>query len=314
MQGAARRAPRSLAVSFVLVQAADDSTANLDVAGLATRMGLPDEDARRAAQAALAETAGGLGRLEDLVGWLAAVQGRCPTAPFERIRAVVVSDPPATLPVLAELAGVGVRVVEPPTVAGDAEAGFRAGMSAVSDEVDAGADLIVLSGGTAIVPAVTVVTLLTGAEVATVIGHRPGGDDRDWMRTCAEVRDSARRGRPVTGETLTLLETVEAAEVATAAGALLEAVARRTPVLIDDLIPAAAALVAQRISYRTTRWIVAAHRTADPAQQAALDRLRLTPLFDYGLASGTDLGAMLAVPHLQAATTLLAPRTPELPR
>jgi nicotinate-nucleotide--dimethylbenzimidazole phosphoribosyltransferase len=289
----------------VSVQAADDSPASLDVSGLAARINLPDEDARRTAQAAITESAGALGRLTDVAGWLAAVQGRYPTAPFERIRVIVVGAPPSPLQALAEQAGVGIRAVDPPVAPDDAAAGFLAGMSGASDEVDAGADLLVLSGGSAVVPAAALVALLTSTEVAVVVGHQPGADDRDWMKACAQVRDAARRGRPVTGETLTLLATVGAAEVAVAAGALAEATARRTPVLIDDLVPAAAALVAQRISYRTTRWLAAAHRTADPAQQAALDRLRLTPLLDYGLASSTHLGAVLAVPHLQAAAMLL---------
>lgn len=287
------------------VQAADDSTASLDVPGLAARIDLPDEDARRAAQTALTDTARALGRLGEVTSWLAAVQGRYPTAPFERVRAIVVSDPLGPLAELAERAGVGIRTVEPPAEPDAAEAAFLAGMAAADNEVDSGADLIVISGGADIVPAATVVALLTSTDVASVVGHRPGGDDREWMSVCAQVRDTARRGRSVSGETLPLLATVGGAEVAVATGALVEATARRTPVLIDDLIPAAAALVAQRISYRTTRWLAAAHRTTDPAQQAALERLRLNPLLDYGLASGTNVGAMLAVPHLQAATTLL---------
>jgi nicotinate-nucleotide--dimethylbenzimidazole phosphoribosyltransferase len=52
----------------------------------------PSEEARQAAAerlAALATPAGALGRLGDLAVWLAAVQGTCPPAPVERVRAVV---------------------------------------------------------------------------------------------------------------------------------------------------------------------------------------------------------------------------------
>lgn len=287
----------------MIVQPADEIPAPLDLAAHVARVTLPDEDSRRAAQALVAERHGAFGRLGDLVVWLAGVQGQSPPAPFERALVAAIGTEPPEAP--STFAYAAVRAVPVTYAAEDAEAGFRAGMAVASQEIDSGADLIVLTGGTAVVPAATVAALLTSSDVASVVGHRPGKDDRDWMRTCADVRDSARRGRPLTGEPVKLLTAVAAAEVATAAGLLLEATARRTPVVLDDLVPAAAALVAQRVSYRTTRWLVAAHRTTDPAQVAALDRLRLTPLLDYGLASGTGLGALLAVPHIQAAAGLL---------
>lgn len=216
----------------------------------------------------------------------------------------VASEAPSAA--LTELAGVGVRQVDPPGDQADAVAGVRAGMAAADAEIDAGADLLVLTAGGDPVPAMALVALLAHAEVASVVGHRPGMDDRDWMRTCAAVRDTARRARPVTGDMLPLMATVEAAVTATAAGVLLGAVMRRTPVLLDDLVPCAAALVAQRVSFRAVRWLAAAHRTSDPAHAAALDRLRLTPLLDYALADGLGMGALLAVPHLQVAASLLA--------
>lgn len=284
------------------MQPADDAPGP-DLAALAARIELPDDRARRDALAAAEEKGGRYGRLGELAAWVAAVQGRCPTAPFSRVRLVSVAFDQSSE--LSELAGVSVRQVEPPAEPSDAAAGVRTGMDAADSEIDAGTDLLVLSARSDPVPPTALVALLANAEVAAVVGHRPGMDDRDWMRTCAAVRDTARRARPVTGDMVPLLATLEAGAVATAAGVLLAAAARRTPVLLDDLTPCAAALVAQRVSYRTVRWFAAAHRTSDPAHTAALDRLRLTPLLDYGLADGVGIGALLAVPHIQAAAALL---------
>src|SRR5690606_31122892 len=141
---------------------------------------------------------------------------------------------------LSELAGVSVREVEPPAQPSDAAAGVRTGVDVADSEIDAGTDLLVLSARSDPVPPIALVALLANAEVAAVVGHRPGMDDRDWMRTCAAVRDTARRARPVTGDMVPLLATLEAGAVATAAGVLLAAAARRTPVLLDDLTPCAA--------------------------------------------------------------------------
>jgi NaMN:DMB phosphoribosyltransferase len=273
------------------VQAANES---LDIAALAARISLPDESARRAAQAlALADTRAGLGRLGEVAAWLAAVQGRSPATPFQRVRVLTLN---------AQEAGEDAAALDVPA---EAEPAFRAGLAAADAEVDGGTDLLVLTGGEHLVPATALVALLAGKDVASVVGHRPGMDDRDWMRTCADVRDTARRGRTHTGDISELLATLPAPEVAVAAGVITGAAARRTPVLIDELVPAAAALVTQRISYRTSRWLAATQRTTDPAHTAALDRLRITPLLDYGMAGGTGLGARLAIPHLQVAAQLL---------
>jgi NaMN:DMB phosphoribosyltransferase len=272
------------------VQAANES---LDIPAIAARIPLPDESTRRAAQAVV-DASPGLGRLGEVAVWLAAVQGHSPAAPFERIRVI-------TLPAAESTPPDGVAL----DVLAEAEGAFMAGMAAADAEIDSGTDLLVVTGGTDLIPATAVVALLAGKDVASVVGHRPGMDDRDWMHMCAAVRDTTRRGRPHTGEIATLLTTLPAPEVAAAAGVIAGSAARRTPVLIDDLVPAAAALVAQRISFRTSRWLTATQRTTDPGHTAALERLRITPLLDYGMASGLGLGAELAVPHLQAAAQLL---------
>jgi len=77
-------------------------------------------------------------------------------------------------------------------------------------------------------------------------------------------------------------------------------------VVLDGVVSAAAALVAQRIAFRSSGWWVVAHRTGDPAQELALDRLSLEPLLDLGIQVGEGVGAMAAVPLLQAASALLA--------
>lgn len=291
-------------LSFGTVQPADDAS-DSDLSALAAHIELPDDEARREATATADERGGGYGRLGELAGWVAAVQGRSPATPFDRVRLVAVaSEPPAAA--LAELAGVRVRQVDAPDERAEAAAGFQAGMRVAEAEVDAGADLLLLTAGGDPVPAMALVALLAHAEVASVVGHRPGMDDRGWMRTCAAVRDTARPARPVTGDMLPLLVTLRATVAATAAGVLVGAATRRTPVVLDDLVPCAAALVAQRVTFRAVRWLVAAHRTSDPAHAAALDRLRLTPLLDYGLSDGMGVGALLAVPHVQAAATLLS--------
>ena len=86
------------------------------------------------------------------------------------------------------------------------------------------------------------------------------------------------------------------ADLAVATGVLLQAAARRTPVVLDGPATAAAALVAARLSFRAADWWLAGHLSPDPAHGLALARLSLEPVLDLGLRGDDGTGALLAVP------------------
>ena len=164
----------------------------------------------------------------------------------------------------------------------EAEAAFAVGMTVADEEVDAGADLLIpgdmgIGNTTA---AATLTAILTATDIASVVGRGTGIDDQAWMRKAAAVRDSARRGRPLVGDLIGLLAECGGTDIAATTGFIVQAAVRRTPVLLDGVISAAAALVAQRVSIRTTRWYLASHRSTEPAQRFALERLQLEPLLD----------------------------------
>ena len=103
-----------------------------------------------------------------------------------------------------------------------------------------------------------------------------------------------------------LLAACGGADIAAMTGFLVQSAARRTPVLLDGVVSCAAALVAARIAHRSREWWLAGHRSTEPAQVAALDRLRLTPVVDFGLRLGEGTGALVALPVLRAAQATLA--------
>jgi nicotinate-nucleotide--dimethylbenzimidazole phosphoribosyltransferase len=189
----------------------------------------------------------------------------------------------------------------------EAEQAFAAGMAIADEEVDGGADLLIAGdmgiGNTT--PTATLVTLLTRADVAEAVGRGTGIDDATWMRKCAAVRDAARRGRPVMGDQLALLATVGGADLAAMSGFLLQAAARRTPVLLDGVVSGACALVAHRIAFRARSWWLAGHRSTEPSHGFALERLDLEPIVDYGMRLGEGTGALVALPVLTAAGATL---------
>ncbi|MEU8685135.1 nicotinate-nucleotide--dimethylbenzimidazole phosphoribosyltransferase [Streptomyces sp. NPDC048611] len=191
----------------------------------------------------------------------------------------------------------------------EAEAAFRAGMAVADEEADAGTDLVVLGdlsvGGTT--AASTLIAALCGTDASVVTGRGGAGiDDLAWMRKCAAVRDALRRARPVLGDQLELLAAVGGADLTAITGFLLQSAVRRTPVILDGVVSAACALVAQRVAFRAPDWWLAGQASGEPAQAKALDRIALNPLLDHGVTAGEGTGALLALPLVQAAAALAA--------
>ncbi|MCI3154662.1 nicotinate-nucleotide--dimethylbenzimidazole phosphoribosyltransferase [Streptomyces sp. GB4-14] len=191
----------------------------------------------------------------------------------------------------------------------EAEAAFRAGMAVADEEADSGTDLVVLGdvsvGGTT--AAGVLVAALCGTDASVVTGR--GGlpiDDLAWMRKCAAIRDALRRARPVLGDQLRLLATVGGADLTAMTGFLLQSAVRKLPVLLDGVVTAACALVAQRVAFRAPDWWLASHASGEPGQAKALDRMALEPVLTQGVAVGEGAGALLALPLVQAAAALAA--------
>lgn len=184
---------------------------------------------------------------------------------------------------------------------------MRLGADVADDLVDDGADLLIAGdmgiGNTT--PAAALVGLLADVEPAQVVGRGTGIDDLAWMRKAAAVRDAMRRGRAHRTDPVGLLATVGGPDIAAVTGFLLQAAARRVPLVLDGVVPCACALLAHRIAFRSARWWVAAHRSTEPAAQLALARLGLEPLVDLGMRLGEGTGALLVLPVLTAAGDLL---------
>lgn len=210
--------------------------------------------------------------------------------------------------------GSGRIDVEDALTAEEAEAAFRAGMAVADEEADSGTDLILLGdlsvGGTTV--AGVLIAALCGTDASVVTGRGSGIDDVAWMRKCAAIRDALRRARPVLGDQLELLAAVGGADLAAITGFLLQAAVRKLPVVLDGVVSAACALVAQRIAFRAPDWWLAGQTSGEPGQAKALDRLSIEPQLDLKVTAGEGTGALLVLPLLKAAAALSA-ELPERP-
>ncbi len=154
-------------------------------------------------------------------------------------------------------------------------------------------------------PSSAIVAVLTGAPVADVTGRGTGiGDDQ--LRRKTRVIDRALTvNRPDPGNALDVLAKVGGFEIGGLAGLILGAAARRRPVVIDGLISTAGALIARGLAPLSCGYMIAAHRSAEPGHQAALDLLGREPLLSLNMRLGEGTGAALAMNLIAAAAAIL---------
>jgi nicotinate-nucleotide--dimethylbenzimidazole phosphoribosyltransferase len=189
----------------------------------------------------------------------------------------------------------------------EVERAIEVGLTIADEEVDRGTDLLIPGdmgiGNTT--PATAVIAALARRDAASVVGRGTGVDDEGLTRKRSVVNKAVARVGAGT-DPLDMLAMVGGTDIAATVGLLLGAASRRTAVVLDGIVSAAAGLVAGTIAPMATPWWLAGHRSTEPAQAAALEELGLAPLLDLGLRLGEGTGALLAVPLLSAAAATLS--------
>jgi nicotinate-nucleotide--dimethylbenzimidazole phosphoribosyltransferase len=279
---------------------------------------------------------GSLGRLEDVVVWLACWQGRAPR--LDRVEVLVfagnhgvtaqgVSAYPAAVTAqmvanfaaggaainqLARVADASLRVIpllldEPTqdftTAPAMDEPSFLAAVAAGYDAVGADVDLVCLGemgiGNTTAAAALAAALFGGGGERWT--GRGTGVDDAGLARKRAVIDAALAQHASLLGDPLALAAALGGRELAAILGATLAARARRVPVLLDGFVSTAAAAPLARLSPDGLDHALAAHVSAEAAHRTLLDALALAPLLDLSMRLGEASGAALAVLLLRAA-------------
>ena len=295
------------------------------------------QDAIRLRQNQLTKPLGSLGRLDDLVAFLAAWQDKAmPTiahplmAVFAGNHGVVakgVSAYPAsvTRAMLENFAaggaavnqicatfGIGLKVFELaldiPTAditeaAALDEAACAAtiafGMEAIAGDVDVLCLGEMGIGNTTV--AAAIYAALYGGAAADWVGRGTGVDDPGLQRKIAAVEAALALHRDHLGDPLEVLRRVGGREIAALVGAILAARMQRVPVILDGFVVCAAAAVLHALEPSAIDHCLAAHVSSEQAHRRVLERLGKAPLLDLGMRLGEGSGAGLALGLLQAA-------------
>lgn len=289
-----------------------------------------------ARQAQLTKPPGSLGRLEDLVAWLARF-GRNPprletvdvlvfagnhgvtvhgVSPYPAaVTAQMVANFSAGGAAINQLAGVvsaKLRVIpldlDKPTAdftiepAMD-EASFIAAVTTGYRALRPEADLICLGemgiGNTT--AAAAIAAALFGGGGARWAGRGTGLDDRGLVRKQSVIDKALARHAAIINDPLLVAAALGGRELAAILGAALAARHHRIPVLLDGFVCTAAAAPLAKLRAGALDHAQSAHVSAEAGHRMLLDELKLKPLLDLGMRLGEGSGAALAVSLLRAA-------------
>jgi nicotinate-nucleotide--dimethylbenzimidazole phosphoribosyltransferase len=184
---------------------------------------------------------------------------------------------------------------------------IRMGERIGREEIAAGADLLILGdlgiGNTT--PAAALVAATFGVAADQVVGRGTGIDDAGLAYKTSVIDVALQRAGDRVADPLDRLAALGSADLAAGVGFLSAAASAGVPVLLDGIVTLAEAAIAEDLNPGVIAWCAAGHRSTEPAQQLALDKLGLAPLLDLGLRLGEGSGALVAVPLLRSAVLLL---------
>lgn len=184
---------------------------------------------------------------------------------------------------------------------------YAVGRAVAAEEIAAGAQLLI-SGDMGIgntTPAAALVAAALGVPAAEVTGRGTGIDDEVWQHKVDVVQQSLDRLGDRAHDPFETLKGLSSADLTASTAYMVAAAEAGVPVLLDGLMSVACALTAERIAPGASAWFVAGHRSTEPGQSLALEKLGIEPLLDLGMRLGEGSGAVAAVPVLRSSITVL---------
>jgi nicotinate-nucleotide--dimethylbenzimidazole phosphoribosyltransferase len=185
--------------------------------------------------------------------------------------------------------------------ADDCREALRAGEAIAEVEIAAGADMGI--GNTT--PAAALVGASFGLRAEEVVGRGTGVDDDRLRHKTQVIATALGRVGGRAEDPFERLAALGSADIAAGVGFLCAAARSGVPVLLDGIVSVAEAAVAEDLDPGVVAWCAAGHRSTEPAQQLALDKLGLEPILDLGLRLGEGTGALTALPVLRSAVLAL---------
>ncbi len=151
--------------------------------------------------------------------------------------------------------------------------------------------------------AAAITSALCDASAELTVGRGTGLNDSGITRKKQIVKRALQLHDPENAEEV--LCCVGGFEIAAMVGAMLAAPAHDLTLVVDGYIVTAAALVAVAMQSDVRNHLIFSHQAAEPGHTVALQHLDARPLLHLDLRLGEGSGAVLAIPLIRSAASIL---------
>ena len=148
-------------------------------------------------------------------------------------------------------------------------------------------------------------SVLCGLPIEQCVGRGTGLNDTGLSKKLDILQRAILHHHLTSQNPKQVLATFGGFEIALMCGAMCEAAAQKTVLLIDGFIATSALLVAAKLQPAIIDYCIFAHCSDESGHKQMLEHLGAKPLFNLGLRLGEGTGAALAYPLVEAAVGFL---------
>ncbi len=154
-----------------------------------------------------------------------------------------------------------------------------------------------------------VAAALLSCEPEEITGKGAGLSDAGLLHKTEVIRQALAKYSKDVSEPFAILRTYGGLDIAGLTGVFIGGAVYRIPVVIDGVISAVAALLAERIVSGSREIMIASHKSREPAAARILEELSVWPVIDAGLALGEGTGAVMMLSLLDMARKIYGEQT-----
>lgn len=149
-----------------------------------------------------------------------------------------------------------------------------------------------------------ITSVLLGRSVDATTGPGAGLDSAGLERKLRAIERAIAVNKPDPEDPLDVLSKVGGFDIAAMAGVFIGGALHDIPIVVDGVISATAALVAERLCPGARNCMIASHISEEPASRWLLDELDLSPVLHAQMRLGEGTGAVAVLPLIDMALSV----------
>ena len=154
-------------------------------------------------------------------------------------------------------------------------------------------------------PAAACIMAALGIYNENLVGRGGGLTDEAFGKKKKVILTALNFHRPDKNNALEILSCVGGLDIAAMTGIFLGSALYRVPVVVDGVISIAAALLASKLNPLSRYFMIASHKSLEPAYSAAAEELKLKPFLNLNMRLGEGSGCPLAMQIIENSLAVM---------